>query len=286
MLKLFGIILVCLCACPLVAQGQVSSAINDLPQLLEQVMQNQRMMNNRLTEYTSTSKQTTRWFDGKGKLKEETTWVSESYQSLKRNVEVIVSKNGKPLSAGKIEKEREQAVKALTEDEKARLQVASRPTQATGPELGFTYRADEQREIRLSTFDFFRAAEFFNVRQDQLNGREMILLDFRPRADFQAKERRTAPLAQLAGTVWIDLADTVTARLDAYLNSDEARKAPVFQLVNVRQSDGVWLLAVIRLNAALSPATFNGLNLEYILEKSGYQRFTAQAGEMKLVPSK
>jgi hypothetical protein len=281
----FSNVLMCWLVCFFAAYGQATRAENDIPKLLEQVMKNQRVMNNRLTEYTSTSKQITRWFDEKGKLKEETTWVSESYQSLKRNVEVIISKNGKPLSASKIEKERAQAVKALTEDEKARLQAAA-TAQALGPALGFTYRADEKHEIRLSVFDFFRAAEFFNFRQEQLNGREMILLDFRPRADFQAKESRLVPLGQLAGTVWIDVVDKVPTKLDAYLSSDQARKTVAFQFENIRQPDGVWLLGAIRLNAAISPATFNGLNLEYVLEKSNYQRFSAQAGELKLTSPK
>ena len=89
-----------------VALAQTATADQDIPALLEQVMRNQREMNRKISEYTASNTFTKRSFGNKGELKEEYTEISENYQSSRRNVEVALSRNGKPFSPGKIEKER------------------------------------------------------------------------------------------------------------------------------------------------------------------------------------
>lgn len=275
----------CLSAGLFGALGQSHNSSPEITQLLNQAMKNQRLINNRLTEYTSTCKQTSRDYNDKGKLKEENIWISESYQSSKRNVEVIISKNGKPLSSGKIEKERAEAVKALTEDEKSRLQTAQQVNRE-GPEMGFTYSADKNRSIRLSVFDFIRFCDFFSQHQETINGREMIALDFSPQADSKITDPRLAPIAKMSGTLWIDKIDVVPFKLSAFLITDPARQKLAYQFENLRQPDGTWLLAKMYLNTSINPTVFNGLNLEYTLERSGYQRFSAQAEDVKLIAPK
>ncbi|MBK6798716.1 MAG: hypothetical protein IPG76_18510 [Acidobacteria bacterium] len=93
------------------AQAQTSTSERNIIELLNQVMSNQREMNRQITEYTALNKFTRRTFNNKGELKEEIIEVSENYQSPQRNVEVVLSRNGKPMSQSKIEKERQKAVK-------------------------------------------------------------------------------------------------------------------------------------------------------------------------------
>lgn len=139
------------------AGGQTTVSEAGIPALLQQVMHNQRELNKQITEYTATSKQTRRAFDDKGKLQDELVLESESYQSSQRNVEVVLRKNGKPLSDGKIEKERKNAVKALTEDEIKRLAEASTTADKPGSEFGVNYGLDKKRVVRLGTFEVFRS---------------------------------------------------------------------------------------------------------------------------------
>lgn len=84
------------------AQERLNLSPNEIRTLLEQVMSNQHRMDSQLSEYTSSCKRITRWYDKTGKVKEETIMLSESFQSSRRNIEVVLSKNGKPLSEGKI----------------------------------------------------------------------------------------------------------------------------------------------------------------------------------------
>lgn len=264
------------------ANLQTLAAQVPIPQLLEEVMHNQREMNKQITEYTAINKFTRRDFNDKGELKEENIEVSENYQSSQRNVEVTLSKNGKPLSAGKIEKERKEAVKKLTEDEAARLKNQTANPTTRGPEFSFVFSRSKERTIQIGTFEIFRAGDFYNQRNEQWKGREMIALDFRPKENYQPKDHALAPLAHLTGTVWIDATDRVTAKVNAFLVDDKARKNPAFVLENERQPDGMWLATLTRVNAAVNPKIFNNLNVEWISEKSNYQRFSAQAGEVKL----
>ncbi len=266
------------------ANLQTLAAQPTIPQLLQEVMYNQREMNKQITEYTATNKFTLRDFNDKGELKEENIEVSENYQSSQRNVEVTLSKNGKPLSEGKIEKERKEAVKKLTEDEMTRLKnhANSINANARGPEFSFIFSRSKERTIRIGTFEFYRTSDFYNQRNEQWKGREMIVLDFRPKENYQPKEHSLAPLTHLTGTVWIDAADRVTAKLHAYLIDDKTRKNPAFVLENERQPDGMWLATLTCVNAAANAKVFNDLNHEWTSEKSNYQRFSAQASEVKL----
>lgn len=263
-------------------QAQTVISAEAIPQFLEEVMQKQRDINKQITEYTATNRQRTRVFDDKGKFKEEVVLVSESYQSNDRNVEVVLSKNGKSLSEGKIEKERKEAVKALTEDELKRVRTESTTPQRRGPEFGLNYGTSKDRQVRLSTFDLFRLCQFSNPRAAEWQGRSMIALDFQPHPKFEPSDRRLAPFGHLTGTVWIDAIDKVTVRVEAFLADDTTRKDPALIFEYVRMPDGVWLIAHSRLNTTRNPAYFNDVHVDWEWEKTNYQRFSAQAGEAKL----
>ncbi|MBK7599464.1 MAG: hypothetical protein IPJ07_13450 [Acidobacteria bacterium] len=264
------------------AQAQTSTSERNIIELLNQVMSNQREMNRQITEYTALNKFTRRTFNNKGELKEEIIEVSENYQSPRRNVEVVLSRNGKPMSENKIQKERQKAVKNLTEDEAERLKTVAHSPGSSGPEFGFVFGMSKERMIRIGTFEIFRAGEFYNLRHERWNDRDMLVLDFRPNPAFRPEEHVYAPLGHLAGTVWIDAADRVTAKLQAYLAEDSERKTVAFAVEYSRMPDGIWLATLTRVNAAANPQVFNNLNYEWISEKSNYQRFSAQAGEAKI----
>jgi len=268
------------------AMAQTATPETDIAVLLNQVMHNQREMNKRITEYTAINKFTLHEFNNKGELKEEIIEVSENYQSPRRNVEVVLSRNGKPMSESKTEKERQKAAKTLTEDEAERLKAADHAPDGPGPEFGFVFSRGKERTIRLGTFEIFRAGEFYNLRRGQWNGRDMLVLDFRPNPAFRPDKRIYAPLSHLAGTVWIDAADRVTAKLNAYLVEDTERKKIAFAIEYGRMPDGIWLATFTRVNAAANPQVFNDLNYEWISEKSNYQRFSSHAGEAKIEPPK
>ena len=267
---------------PGTGQAQPVLSAEDIPKFLAEVMQKQRDMNKQITEYTAMNKQTTHSCDDKRKFKQEVVLVSESYQSTNRNVEVVLSQNGKPLSEKKVEKERQEAVKALIQDEHKRSSPDQINADQPGPELGLNYGTSKDRQVRLSTFDLFRSCQFSNPRQTEWKGRTMMVLDFQPSPMFTPPDRRLAPFGHLAGTVWVDAIDKVTAKVEAFLVDDLARKEPALVFEYMRMPDGIWLIASSRLNTAGNPAYFNDVCVDWAWEKTNFQRFTAQAGEAKI----
>jgi len=272
-------------ACPALAQVGDAISESDIPALLEQVMKNQRRQDRQLTEYTAVFKFTLRSYDKKGKITEEEVITGETYQSQRRNVDINLTKNGKPLSPGKIEKERNQAVKALGKDSIEREKVSESQKSADGPEYAVAFNS-----IRFSSYLFLRYSDVFNPRKETLDGRAMIALDFRPRPNLIPPNKFAAPLSHLAGTVWVDAADKITTKIVARLAKPTDKLAgkddTAFVQEFTRMPEGVWLFKYLRVNPAVKPEYFNGMNSELISERSNFQRFTVRAEDPKLADQK
>ncbi|MBA2502647.1 MAG: hypothetical protein H0V27_07180 [Pyrinomonadaceae bacterium] len=156
-------------------------------------------------------------------------------------VSVQVSEDGVPFSAERIARERERAVKNVTEAEEKAAQAEARPTtavassqsnqkfwQSSGIRIwvhGYGFRDKSHWWVRPTLF--LRAYDFYAPRRTTLGGREAILLSFRPRPgydhvqpDIRGKdkvgaEEWTRVLSQLGGRIWIDAAEKVVMRLEA-----------------------------------------------------------------------
>lgn len=274
-----------LAACSALAQSGGAVSESDIPALLEQVMKNQRLQGRELTEYTAAFKYTIRSYDRKGKVVEEEVRTGETYQSRQRNVDVILTKNGKPLSPRKIEDERKQAIKALEKDSNERKKAPETQTSADGPEYAVAFKS-----LRFSSYFIFRNSDVLSPRKETFDGREMIALDFRPRPNFVPPNKFAAPLAHLAGTIWIDVEDKIATKIVAHLAEASGALASkgdtAFALEYMRMPDGVWLVKYLRVNPAVRPEYFDGMNSELIVERSDYQRFTVRADDPKLADPK
>ena len=271
-------------ACSALAQDGGAISESDISSLLELVMKNQRQQSREITEYTAVFKYTIRSYDKKGKLSEEIS-TGETYQSRQRNVDITLTKNGKPLSPGKVEGMRKQAIKALEKDSIERNKAPGTQTSTDGPEYSVAFQS-----LRFSSYLIFRNSQFLNPRKEALDGREHIALDFRPGPNFVLENKFAAPLSHLAGTIWIDANDKITTKIVARL-ADPADKPggkddTVFAQEFLRAPDGIWLVKYLRVNPTVKPEYFDGINLELIVERSDYQRFTVRAEDPKLADPK
>ena len=145
----------------------------------------------------------------------------------------------------------------------------------------------------MAVWRFFRYAEFTSPRREQVRGRETIVLDFKPRADFRPADEVQRPYARLAGRLWVDAADKTVVRLEAWpADARPADSAPpptaepsvVFE--HERLPDGVWLERLVRIKTYGHTDVFNRIELDYTKEAADFKRFTADAGEDALDPPK
>jgi hypothetical protein len=264
---------------------------DDVSALLRDVIQRQGRMMGQFTEYTATYKSTVRRFDARGNRKSETVLEGETYQSSQRNVDVVLRKNGRSLSEKAIARERERAVKALVRDAEARQKSGGQPEQAVA-EYGVRFN-----RFYINTFTILRKLAFSNPREDVIEGRRTIVLDFRPGPNFVPPRGEEAVIGTLHGSVWIDAADKVIARIVVRPLAGAAPDAILFEQQNTRLPDGVWPHGVwphgvwphgvwmdryTRVNPAAIPSAFGGMNAEWIHERANHQRFSAKIEDVKI----
>lgn len=250
-------------------------------------------MHQRLPEYTYMQKRVIREPAGRGRITEKVR-LYEAYpmrmQNRHRHVIILVSKDGVPLSKERTDKERAAAVRRMEQVEREEAGAEDGGGDGRHVSVGIGISPDGEGVI-FGISQFLRQCEFSMPRRVQMADREAIVLAFRPRPDvaFAAREKY---ITQLVGEVWIDAADRVVARLEAWL-PPRSSNAPVAMsgvalavYEQMRLPDGLWVPRLIRLNALGQMARFNGVDKEMIFEFSEYHHFSTTIEGETLEPPK
>lgn len=138
--------------------------------------------------------------DSHGNLKSTEIKEYEVYFVGPWQIERLLSKDGKPISAGEAKKQDEEVRK---QEVKARERIAKR-------DAGQDHDKDE-----ITLAKFLAADRFYNLRRELYRGREVYALDFAPRSDFLPHSLIDRVLNALGGTVWIDEQARQAARLES-----------------------------------------------------------------------
>ncbi|MDX6269153.1 MAG: hypothetical protein QOD28_376 [Acidobacteriota bacterium] len=283
----------------------------DTRALIREVAESERAMQTRRLEYTWTARVTERETGKHGEIKKETLKVYEVYPVRGEFVRKLLSENGVPVSPQEAEKQFKKAVenleRAAREEEKRGASGATPPPRATTDATGIqTFGFSNGFKFRdgLSTGEFYfapwrilRAGEFFATRRESLCGREVIVMDFRPRADFVPVNDLQKPYGKLGGRVWIDVGDRTLARLEAWPLAPDARGAlqaalparpnePSIIYEETRLPDGMWLESLVQINTNANKAVFNGVEVNTTKAASDFKRFEANAGDAKVEAQK
>ncbi|HJR07901.1 MAG TPA: hypothetical protein VJ842_11615 [Pyrinomonadaceae bacterium] len=271
-----------------------SDASLNISELLRAVVRNQQQLDERVSDYTFTRKETEREFDDKGVIKKEKIVIHEVYPVAGGgSVLKLISENGVPLSPAESEREEKRVMEEMAKlerenakrKEKRERERAERVRKkgATGSNSG-DGDADENVGIGI----FLRACEFVSPRRELFQDREAIVFDFRPRANFKPSNRGESVVAKLAGVVWIDPVDKQVMRLEARLGegykvggglvaSIRPGSAVVFE--QTRLADGVWLPRFSQVNASAKLFLFAGFRIDATSEFSNYKRFSTSVGD-------
>ena len=279
--------------------GQTVDPTLNIPQLIRDTHRNGAMMSRRIFQYTWTDTRNYRVVKKGGKVE---TYPEQVYEVFPNRVSGrlllrrLVRENGVPISpersakelarlAKEIEKEDRDAAKAEQKPAPKKSQPAT-PDDGCVPEGYTTAYGANGGLIAFSISDFLCAGEFSNPRRGAVNGREAIILDFRPRADYRPPNKEREPITGLRGRVWIDAADQVVSRLEAWAALDGERRdiikvqrnPPEVVLVyeQTRLADGTWMHALTRINTTSHPKLFNGVTIEFQEIFTDYKRFSSE----------
>jgi len=185
--------------------GAQIAASADPTALIKIVWENQKQIEAARKDYIFHRKEEDQEVDSQGRIKSREFREYEVYFVGNREIDRLVSKDGKPLSERESKKQDEEVRK---QEAKARAKVAKRES------------GEDPGKDTFTATKFLAADRFYNLRRETYQGHEVYAMDFEPRPDFEPHSLFDRVLKALGGTIWIDEQARQVVRLEArFLNS-------------------------------------------------------------------
>ncbi len=200
-LKSAGLLLPLLPALMAAGQQPDHAAIPEIPQLMREVHEHQKMLEKVRENYTYTSLQTIQDLDGNGRVKKTETDEFEEFYVNGHLIARMVKKDGKALDDSDLQKESERVTKLVEKAEKVP------PDQPLDGQAISVSRLLEIMDVR-------------NPRRESYRGRPTIVFDFVGRKDAKTHGLAEDVSKKLQGTIWIDEADRQVAHLEVTFNDN------------------------------------------------------------------
>lgn len=264
----------------------------DVPALLREVARNQNILDERVSEYTFTRKQTEREINDRGEVKKEKIIVHEVYPVRGGGrVLKLISEDGVALTGEKLAREEKRVAEEIEKVERGNVRAAEKRDKAKVERAQGESGAGENGDDDLGVAAFLRACEFIAPRRERFRERDAIVFDFRPRAGFKPSNNGESLVAKLTGIVWIDPIDKQVMRLEARLTDGlkiggglvaRVRPGSAFVIEQTRLADGVWLPRFSQINASAKVFLLAGFRLDAVREYGDYKRFATEAKDYEL----
>lgn len=174
---------------------QDSAPLPDIRQLMQEVQEHQKQLDEVRENYTYSSLMTTQDIDANGKVTKTDTEEHEDFFVHGHVIERTVKRNGQPLDAHDEQKETEHVTKLV---EKAQNTPRGEPLE--GPTISVSRLLDIM-DVR-------------NERRVDYRGRPTIVFDFVGRKNAKTHGMIEDASKKLQGTIWIDEADRQVAHLE------------------------------------------------------------------------
>ncbi|HEX8636941.1 MAG TPA: S41 family peptidase [Pyrinomonadaceae bacterium] len=251
-----------------------------------------------IADYSFVQKETYRITDKNGQIKKEKFKTYEIYPLPGRiSVQIQTGENGVPFSSEKVGKEREKASKKLERIEREQNKNAAPGDAAPKENKQWISLRISSEKMHGSGFwinprYFLRAGAIYAARRENFHGRETLVAEFRPKTSFTPTEKGDEVAAKLAGKIWVDIAEKVIVRVEAFpageaerettangkLNSPDAN-APVIVYEQMRLPDGLWAPKMMLFDSSRNKNLFDGIDMNNLLEFSDYKRSYVEVRE-------
>jgi hypothetical protein len=264
----------------------------DIAKLLQEVKENQKEIDERVSNYAFTEKRTEREINDKGEVKKETVTVAEIYPLPGGGaIYKLISENGVPLSPERAAKQDKKIAEDVAKHELEQQKKEQKKKEEAEKNKGQAVKKKDTDDDDVELAVFLRACEFVSPRRERLRDRDAVVFDFRPRPGFRPKTTAEDIVTKLAGVVWIDPVDKTVIRLEAKLGQSfkvggglvaSIRPGSAFAFEQTRMTDGVWLPRLVQVNFAAKIFLFKGIEANETREFSDYRRFDTEATDYKL----
>jgi hypothetical protein len=156
-------------------------------------------------DYTYSEREERHKLDSDGAVKKTETSTSEILEIYGEQVERLIAKDDKPLSAEDAKKE----------DEKIQKIIDKRKQESEGDRRKRLEKEEKDREEdRKFVLEIADAFNFRLIGSEIIAGRDTWLFEGEPRPGYQPRNREAKILSKFKGRVWIDKADSQWVKLD------------------------------------------------------------------------
>jgi hypothetical protein len=245
----------------------------DPRELVRQAFAQDENIFNSVQDYTYVENSTTRNLDSKGKVTSVEREGHEILYLYGREYEKLISKDGKPLSAGDARKE----------DEKAEREIQKRQREA---ERGDTKRQDDVRSRRRRTaLEVADAFDFKLVGSEQAPGGIAWIIDATPRPGYKAKTRESKLFAKTSGRLWINQTEKSLAKAQIRVDDTISFGYFLFRLKpgariefeRTRLAQNVWLPKHAFVKGEAKVGMLKTFRVEVETEYSDYKKFQTES---------
>jgi hypothetical protein len=270
---LTAIVLAPVLSAPPAFAATAPAPLPDVPTLLRSVEANQAELDRAREEYTFRQQQRLTFYDKHGKQQRTEERASNVFYVHGQPIETLISKDGKPLSAGALKKEQDHATKEA-------VKYAAQP-----------YGQREKDEVSVSRL--LAITRFTNPRRIMESGRPVIAVDFTGDPHAKTHGRNEDAVKKVRGTVWIDEGAREVTRMHATFDEPMRIGFGLFATVNAGSNfsfeqalihDEAWLPTRIDARFDGKAALFVGFHVELSMRFDQYRKFGASTTEQTSAP--
>ncbi len=230
----------------------------------------------RQRDYTYIERQVMHTLDGKGNTKSTEIKTYEVLEVYGEQVERLIAKDDKPLSAKDAAKEEEKIQKII--DKRKNESDSDRRKRE---EKEQKEREDDRKFVK----EVADAYDFTLVGTEPVAGRPAWIIDANPRAGFQPQSKEAKFLPHFRGRVWIDQGDLQLAKMDMQcldtiswgLFLARFHKGSRFVLEQTRVNDEVWLPKQLAVKVDARLALLKNVNVDLEQSYRDYKKFRASS---------
>ena len=250
------------------ASAQPASPLPDIPALLRSVEAHQAELDRAREEYTFRQQQQMTFYDKHGKVRRTDERVSNVFFVHGEPIETLVSKNGKPLSAGDLKKEQDRASKKA-------LKYQNQP-----------YGQRDKDDVTVSRL--LAITRFSNPRRLIENGRPVIAVDFIGDPHAKTHGSNEDAIKKVRGMVWIDEDSREVKRMQATFDQPLRIGFGLFATVNPGSNfsfeqtlirNEAWLPTRMDARFDGKAALFVGFHVDFNIRFDQYEKFSATTTE-------
>src|SRR5262249_35347510 len=222
--------------------------------------------------YTYIQRSEEHHLDGRGQVKSTESKTSEVLMIYSEQVERVIEKNDKPLSAKD----------AAKEDEKIQKIIDKRRDESEAERRKRLEKEEKEREDgRQFVREVADAYNFRLVGVEPLNGRDAYVIDAEPRPGYEPHRKEARFLPKIRGRIWIDKQEDQWVKIDAQVIDTVSfglflarlHKGTRIMVETMRVNDEVWLPKHMTAKVDVRVALLKNFNVDADVTYRDYKKF-------------